>query len=212
MLAYMTANMGHHLVGHGGAALLTGSEIDLLTTAYFKSNPPSVLVDIGGPIVNLILGGLAFFALTRTNTLRFLLLQVAAYNLFWFAGTILNSAVSLDDWTIAVRQTGIGVMYQRCLLLLGGILCYFLFIQVLNKYLTKSAEEHPGGTLTRANVVRSFLFASAAAFAVGLLFEPKKLDSAFECLLQMTASLPILFFIFKERPGKEKQSAKQLPF
>ena len=193
VLSYMVADVIHEVIGHGGACLVTGNKIKLLTSAYFKSSPGNVIVDIGGPIANLIFGGLAFILLKKTAIPKILLLQVIAYNLFWFSGTILHSAISkTGDWTFAIKEVSSGTS-GKFILIVAGILFYILFIRILNYYLADANNKSQSNSLQRQNILYSFSFASIAAFATGLFFRPDRIHAAFECLLEMAASLPILF-------------------
>ncbi len=52
ILSYMITDVIHEVIGHGGVCFIIGSKINLLTSAYFKSSPGNIFVDIGGPIAN----------------------------------------------------------------------------------------------------------------------------------------------------------------
>jgi len=201
ILSYIIADVTHEVIGHGGACLIIGNKINLLTTAYFKSSPGNIVVDIGGPVANLIFGGLSFILLHKTTFPKLLLLQITAYNLFWFSGTILHSAISkTGDWTFAIKQISSGLS-AKFILIVAGVLFYALFIRVLNSYLADTSKVSPSDSLTRQDIFYSFLFASVAAFTAGLFFKPDRIHSAFECLLEMAASLPILFLSFINKPN-----------
>ena len=197
ILSYIVADIIHEVIGHGGTCLIIGNKIELLTSVYFKSSPGNILVDIGGPIANLIFGGLIFYILTRTSFAKLFLFQVTAYNLFWFSGTILHSAISkTGDWTFAVKEV-VREPYAKILLIITGILFYVVILRVLNFYLSTKNKEQQIEPLTKKNIFYSFIFASAAAFVAGLFFQSDRLHSALEGLLEMVASLPILFLKFR---------------
>jgi len=199
ILSYVVADIIHEVVGHGGACLVIGNKIELLTSVYFKSSPGNILVDIGGPIANLIFGGLTFYILTRTSFAKLFLFQVTAYNLFWFSGTILHSAISkTGDWTFAVKEI-VSEPYGKILLIATGILTYIVILRVLNFYLRFKNIEQQIEPLTKKNIFYSFLFASIAAFVAGLFFQTDRINAALEGLLEMVASLPILFLKFKNK-------------
>jgi hypothetical protein len=132
ILSYVVADVMHEVIGHGGTCLIIGNKIELLTSVYFKSSPGNILVDIGGPTANLIFGGLIFYILSRTAFAKLFLFQVTAYNLFWFSGTILHSAISkTGDWTFAVKEI-VREPYAKILLIISGILFYVIILRVLN--------------------------------------------------------------------------------
>lgn len=193
VLSYMVADIIHEVIGHGGTCLIIGNRINLLTSAYFKSSPGNIIVDIGGPIANLIFGGLAFILLKKTALPKLLLLQITAYNLFWFSGTMLHSSIaSTGDWTFAIKEIS-SELPDKLILIIGGVLFYALFIRCLNSYLISTSKSSQNKLVTRQDIFYSFLFASISAFTAGLFFKPGRIHSAFECLLEMAASLPILF-------------------
>jgi hypothetical protein len=198
ILSYLVADVIHEVIGHGGSCLVIGNKIELLTSVYFKSSPGNILVDIGGPIANLIFGGLSLYILTKTSFAKLFLFQVTAYNLFWFSGTILHSAISkTSDWTFAVKEV-FREPYAKILLTISGILFYAIVLRVLNFYLSIKNKEQQIEPLTKNNIFYSFIFASVAAFVAGLFFQSDRVHSALEGLLEMAASLPILFLKFRD--------------
>jgi hypothetical protein len=196
ILSYIVADIIHEVIGHGGTSLIVGNKIELLTSVYFKSSPGNVFVDIAGPIANLIFGGLTFYILTKTSYAKLFLFQVTAFNLFWFSGTILHSAISkTGDWTFAVKEI-VREPYVKILLIISGTLFYVIILQVLNFYLNFQNKEKQIEQLTKKNILYSFIFASVSAFIAGLFFQSDRLHSALEGLLEMIASFPILFLKF----------------
>lgn len=193
----MIADILHEAVGHGVTGLLIGNKIDLLTSVYFKSSPGNIIVDIGGPIANLIFGCLTFYMLRKTSFAKLFLFQVTAYNLFWFSGTILHSAISeTGDWTFALKEITTDPLGKFSLAILG-ILSYILIIRYLNAYLNVPLKEKQGESLAKQDVFISFLFASTAGLLAGLFFKPDRLHAGLEGLLEMAGSLPILFLKFR---------------
>lgn len=190
--AYVIADFIHEVIGHGGTCLLLGNKITLLTSVYFKSTPGNIFVDIGGPIANLIFAALTLLILNKAKKLFAILLltHLSIYNLFWFVGTILHSSVSKNgDWTFAVQELNIAT-YQNYILAITGILLYIFSTQFLIRRLRKVVKEN---SLTKQDFVLPFLFASISAFVAGVFFTSDRLHSGLEGLLEMAASIPILF-------------------
>ena len=141
ILSYLVPDIIHEVIGHGGTCLIFGNKIELLTTVYFKSSPGNVFVDIGDPISNLIFGVLAFHFLRKTHFAKLFLFQITAYNLFWFWGTILHSAISrTGDWSFAVKEIVIEP-FGKILLIFSGILSYIMSVRILNFYLNVQNKE-----------------------------------------------------------------------
>ncbi|QES87376.1 hypothetical protein [Rhizosphaericola mali] len=197
ILAYVIADIIHEVIGHGGTCLIFRNKIELLTSVYFKSRPGNILVDIGGPTANLIFGILTFYILTRTSFAKLFFFQVTAYNLFWFSGTILHSAISkTGDWTYAIKEI-ISEPYSRISLITTGILFYTIILRALSFYLRINNSEQQIAALTTKNIFYSFLFAFVAAFVAGLFFQSDRLNSGLEGLLEMAGSLPIFLLKFR---------------
>jgi hypothetical protein len=105
------ASIAHEAVGHGGACLAVGGKVTLLTATRFACNQGNILVDVAGPLMNLISAAVAL-ALVRTGWgalpgVRLFLIMVGALNLCWFAGEMVAApfADGYDQATIA-RQLG----------------------------------------------------------------------------------------------------------
>lgn len=208
ILSYVIADIIHEVIGHGGTCLIIGNKIELLTSVYFKSRPGNIFVDIGGPISNLIFGALTFLILIKTSFAKLFLFQVTAYNLFWFSGTILHSAISkTGDWTFAIKEITEEPLGKFCLIV-SGIFFYTIIIKIHNYYLKTENKEKQIELLTKTNIFYSFVFASIAALLAGLFFKPDRLHSALEGLLEMTASAPVLFLNFRDNSNNEKYQFK----
>lgn len=192
VLAYMVADVIHEVIGHGGTCLLFGNKITLLTSVYFKSTPGNIFVDISGPIANLIFTGLTLLIFNKAKKLFAILLftHIFIYTLFWFVGTLLHSSVSKNgDWTFATQELNIG-KYQNYILAITGIMLYVFSYQFINRRLRKVVKEN---NLTKQDFTLPFLFAAISAFVAGLFFVSNSLHSGLEGLLEMAASIPILF-------------------
>ena len=170
VLGYMIADIVHEVIGHGGTCLIVGNKVSLITSAYFKSSPGNLLVDNGGPIANLIFGGLAFTLLNKTNLPKLLLLHVAAYNLFWFSGTVLHSLVShTGDWTFAIMEISSGLA-GKLILLAAGVSSYALFLRILQSQLAGDSQSRHANTITRQDILYPLLFATTARICCWAVF------------------------------------------
>ncbi|MEO5943590.1 MAG: hypothetical protein ABIP30_07720 [Ferruginibacter sp.] len=202
VFAYMLADTFHEVLGHGGTCLLLGDKINLLTSVYFKSSSGSFITDIGGPISNLLFGLLLYlFVLMRKDLsalLAFLLFTLMSYNLFWFSGTILQSSFSkTGDWTYLIQQFNIGT-FAKPLLIITGIVAYVFSIKLVTVILNKIRIHFPEFPL-RQSILCSWFAAASAAVIAGLFFSNDRIHAAFEGLMEMIASLPIIFISIKEK-------------
>jgi hypothetical protein len=103
VLAAMIADVLHEGVGHATLALVTGAQSGVLSTVAWSSPFDSRLVAAGGTLVNLVAGGLFWWALRRAGNAsaatRFFLLMAVAFNLFDGTGYFFFSGVTnFGDW------------------------------------------------------------------------------------------------------------------
>lgn len=209
--AYIFADTIHEVIGHSLACLIIGQHITLLTSVYFRSTPGSVITDLGGPIANLIFGLLIFFVLKHRENMpiltMFLLLLLMAYNFFWFSGTILQSSFSkTGDWTYAIKELNIG-SFGKPLLIIVGIDAYYLSIRLIGTHFKKFSSLYPGFPL-KQSIFYSYIAAVAAAAIAGLFFSPDRIHAAFEGLLEMIGSIPILFMVSRKKVKLESLEIK----
>ncbi|MEO7049264.1 MAG: hypothetical protein ABI091_28430, partial [Ferruginibacter sp.] len=194
VFAFMLTDIFHEVLGHGGACLMLGQKIDLITSVYFKSRPGSFLTDIGGPVSNLFFGIVLYFFLQKRNNLStlfyFLLFTIMSYNFFWFSGTILQSSFSkTGDWAYLIQQFNIGT-FAKPLLIITGIIAYIFSIKLIRVILNKIRIYFPEFPL-KQSILYSWFAAASAAVIAGLFFSNDKMHAAFEGLMEMIASLPI---------------------
>ncbi|MEZ5428468.1 MAG: hypothetical protein R2747_19515 [Pyrinomonadaceae bacterium] len=199
--AYMCADISHEVIGHGGAALISGHHIDLLTSVFFKSSPGGILTDLAGPLSNLFFGLLIFTILKFRPNRSFLpslwLTTMMAYNFFWFSGTILQSGFSkTGDWTYTVSQLNIGAS-AKLLLIVSGTIAYLISFKFVAGRFSDLKSGFSKITLKQTTCY-AYLFGTIAATTAGLFYSPDRISASKEGLLEMLASLPILFVGVKD--------------
>ncbi|MCB1025564.1 MAG: hypothetical protein KDB79_14300 [Acidobacteria bacterium] len=193
--AYMCADISHEVIGHGGAAVISGNHIDLLTSVFFKSSPGGIMTDLAGPLSNLFFGLLIYsilkFRSKNSFPLSLWLITVMAYNFFWFSGTVLQSGFSqTGDWTYTISQLNIGAL-AKPLLIISGIIAYLISFKFVADRFSALRFGLPEISL-KQSIFYSYLFAIIAAIIAGLFYAPDRTSAAKEGLLEMLASLPIL--------------------
>ena len=209
--AYMFTDIIHEVIGHSGTCLMLGDKITLLTSVYFRSVPGNFIIDLGGPLFNLLFGILIFYILKRRKDLsvltRLLFLLTMSYNFYLFSGTILQSSFSkTGDWAYTMKQLNIG-MFGKALLILAGITAYYISIKQIKAQFIKINlyfAEFP----LRQSIYYSYFAAAIVAVIAGLFFAPARATAAREGLLEMIASLPILFIGSRDRIKVEAYETK----
>jgi hypothetical protein len=197
LVAMSLVTFDHEALGHGGACLATGGQIQLLTSALFHCSHASPLIDMAGPLSNLLLGGLALLLSARVPVrrpeLKLLLTFVAAFSLFWEGGYTARAMIEADgDLYFAARDlTGGDALWWRGILGAAGVALYGLTLVVTSRRLT---ELWPDRADARRIARTAWLVATAGAALAAVLYrgpdEGQDLhDAVFEIGL---ASIPLL--------------------
>jgi hypothetical protein len=132
-VAFILADAGHEVVGHGIGFLLAGGKSCILTTTRLIADrqfgdPGFRVFDLGGPLGNLLFAGLAWLMLRRlrrpAERFRLLLWLVMAFSLFWGFGYLLYCGVGVrGDW-LALVPRGVPAWLWRPLLVAAGFVLY----------------------------------------------------------------------------------------
>ena len=166
MVAYAASSVVHELVEHGSACLLTGVKPVLVTSILLQSAGGNRIVDVGGPVANILFGAGAYYWFQRQakfTAFSYSLWLFAALNLLVAAGYLFYSGVSnWGDWASAIRELHPQYAW-RAAISLAGMLLYILVVRLLCRSLTKLVRE---GGIGRSDVRRLIY---PAYFTCGLL-------------------------------------------
>lgn len=211
VLAYICADVIHEVIGHSGTCLLLGNKIRLLTSAFFKSSPGSFITDLGGPVANLLFGLLIYlilkYKINKSLFSSYVLLTVMSYNLFWFSGTILQSSFSkIGDFTYMMIKLHAGIA-AKPILIIAAFIAYALSLRIIREQFLSLKLRFTEISL-KQSIRYSYLFAALAAIIAGLFFLPDRIAASKEDLLEMVASLPILFIRSKNENETEQVTIK----
>lgn len=198
LLAYVSADVMHHVAGHGGACLLTGGTINLLSSVFVDCSLRGSAIDLAGPFANLIFGAFALLLSTRANdlTLKLFWILASAFNLFWFEMQMTFSALTrTDDWAWALQQFGVPNAGRYALITIG-LIAYRLTIRLIAKQAAPYASSESRirkimivcwisaglialatGIFDRnpANAIWHYALPQSMLLSIGLLFVPKYL-------------------------------------
>jgi len=151
LLAYASADIAHHVFGHGGACLALGGRVVSLSSVFVDCTLRGTAIDLAGPFMNLALGVPALLVLRlaprAAAATRLFWILVAAFNLFWFAMQLVFSVVTrTDDWAWAMLDLHVGAPGRYAAIVLG-IAFYLLTARLLAAPLAAYAK--PRARLTR---------------------------------------------------------------
>lgn len=197
LAAMSLVSFDHEALGHGGACLALGGRIQLLSSALFHCSRTSPLIDMAGPLSNLVIGGLATLFAARVPVrhpeLKLLLVLVSAFSLFWEGGYTARAMIEADgDLYFAARDlSGGDAIGWRVLLGATGVAIYVLTLAATSRSLT---QLWPYRAAARRIARTAWLAAAAGAALAALLYRGPDAgqdlhDAVFEIGL---ASIPLL--------------------
>jgi len=188
-MSYIIADIAHEAIGHGGACLIAGGEITLLTSVYFRSAIHSFITDAFGPLTNLAIGLLLWTLLRKTNHLKaytqLLLLHTMTFNLFWFSWLCFYAGITnKGDFAFDISGTT-ELLTWRIFLIVVGILSYRIFfyliagvaLKIFNSFKTNFSIQH----LLQLFLI-PYLSAGVSALIAVSFFNPHSIDTFIEAI------------------------------
>jgi hypothetical protein len=111
IIAYILASVLHEGMGHGGACLLAGGKVSVISTVHMECSVETRLVMAGGTLMNVAAGALCFAlgrVIARTSPrLRYLIWLSMTVNLFTAAGYFGFSGIGgFGDWASFIQGLG----------------------------------------------------------------------------------------------------------
>lgn len=140
LVAYLSADVAHHALGHGAACLALGGQIKLLSSVFVNCSLTGAVIDLAGPLANFLLGLFVLLAAhsmrCASSLIRLFFALVVAFNLFWFWLQLAFSATTMtDDWAWPMKQfhlTGL----SRYGMIAVGIAGYLFTIRIVARQMT----------------------------------------------------------------------------
>lgn len=191
LLAYVSADVSHHVFGHAGACLALGGSIISLSSVAVDCSRLGARFAIAGPLANLALGLVAVVAAhvakRASAETRLLWILVAAFNLLWFALQLVFSVASrTDDWDWALRPLHVSDPLRYGLIAFGT-LAYLATIRVTAVQLAPFARPR-----TRAmTIVLTAWLAAGAIACVTAAFDHNAGTTLFRRFLEQSLGLSI---------------------
>lgn len=204
-IAISLVTADHEAFGHGGACLLLGGHIEVLTSAIFHCDLRSDWIAGAGPVGNLI-GGTIAALLARVVPLRFValrlfLIAVAAMSFFWEGAYLVDAMLTRngDLYFFATFLLGPLVLWQRLLFAGIGAIVYVLAIRLTSRAL-RAMWQDAGAARSMARCV--WLGATIAAVVAALFYRGQGYADLHDAVLESSvASLPLLFIPFGAARG-----------
>jgi len=183
ILAFITTDIAHEVVGHGIGLLIAGGRSGILTTTrlIYESqlpNPNWRIFDIGGPAGNLIWAGVCFLAqrLIRRAApiMRLFLWASMSFSLFWEFAYLMKCGVTGHGDGMALTEGLTPAWLWRALTFVIGLVLYRGAVSLTSSELhfVVSAKT----PLWRSRIVRLLLILCSAALLIacaGPIFDPR---------------------------------------
>jgi len=170
LLAYASADIAHHVVGHGGMCLAAGGRVRSLSSTFVDCTVRGTAVDLAGPFANLMTGLLAWAAaLSARHAARLFLALACGFNLLWFClQLVFSAATRTDDFAWAIKSFHLSEPLRYALILVGIVL--YIFSMRIVKHLLR-----PFGPPARAKRIVWMAWVTAGIFAcLTALFDPHR--------------------------------------
>jgi hypothetical protein len=140
LLAYASADIAHHVLGHGGACLALGGRVVSASSIFVDCTAHTYPTDMAGPFANLVVGFLALLGnhVVRRPDLKLFLGLAAGFNLLWFALQFFFSvATRTDDFAWLTFLVAAPWRYGLAAL---GLVAYLFFIRLTARSLASFAQ------------------------------------------------------------------------
>ncbi len=204
VLAMCVVTFDHEALGHGGACLLLGGHIRLLTSSLFRCSLPSGWIDPAGPATNLAIATLASLVLPSVPAsrarLRLFLTLVAAFGFFWEGGYLIHAMHRQDGDLYFFAQFILGrvTLLER---LVGAILGLALYVFAIGFTSRALLDLWPEAQTARRAARIVWLSATAGAALAALAYAGQGWRDLHDAVLEIgAASIPLL--IVPWRGGK----------
>jgi hypothetical protein len=108
VVVYILGTVLHEAAGHGGACLVSGGKVLVISTVHMECSADTRLVTAGGTIMNVVAGALCFglgrLTPRTSSRLKFFLWLSMTVNLFVAAGYFLFSGIGgFGDWAMFIQ-------------------------------------------------------------------------------------------------------------
>jgi hypothetical protein len=168
LVAYASADVAHHVLGHGGACLALHGRVDSLSSVHVQCSVTGSAVDLAGPMANLMVGVGAWLgariAGPRLVAIHLCCTLVAAFNLFWFGmQLVFSAAAKTDDWAWAMHQYHVGEPLRYAMIAFG-VAVYMLAIRIVAHELASFGQAR-----ARIIVVTAWVTAGTLAILTAVL-------------------------------------------
>lgn len=173
--AYAAADFAHEGLGHGGACLLSGGRLIVLSTTYADCSISSRFIDGAGPVAGIAAALIAWLWLRlvppRGFAARAFLCCLFAFAVFWNVGYLIKSGLTdQGDWAYVIRGLEPFVFWHVVLAAVGIVLYIAAMRLLANTIRVRLAGE---GECTPRVFAFTAYGAAALLSALAASFDPR---------------------------------------
>ena len=209
LLAYASADIAHHALGHGGMCLMAGGHIRSLSSIFVDCTVRGAAIDLAGPFANLAIGALTCIAAFRSqSTARLFFALAAGFNFLWFALQLVFSVATRTDdfaWAMQVFHVSEPLRYG---LIAMGVALYALSLRIVARVFSRF------GPRSRARRIVRTAWLTAGVFAcITALFDPHPLHAIAHSAAPQSFALSVgLLFLprYMTSPSHETPIARRV--
>jgi hypothetical protein len=154
VIAYAASSLTHELIGHGTGCLLTGVKPLLLSSIILTSAGGNRIVDVGGPVANVVFGVGAFYLFVRRpnfTAFSYFLWLFAAFNLLVAAGYLFWSGLmNVGDWAFVIKGLHPAYAWRAGIGIIGAV-SYLAVVRLLAHSIARLVNQ---GQVARSDVPR----------------------------------------------------------
>jgi hypothetical protein len=207
VMAMCVVTFDHEGLGHGSVCLLMHGHILLLSSSLFRCDVRSGWIDPAGPVVNFLMGTLAFICLrlvpARRLALRLFLILITAFSYFWESGYLIHAMHRGygDLYFFAEFLLGRVTIWERALAIVVGIALYVATARIILGELLKL---WPQARMARSVARIAWISASLAAAMAALAYKGHGWGDFSDAVLEFGgSSFPLLFIPLRARQVEE---------
>jgi hypothetical protein len=214
LMAYAVADISHEAIGHGGACLIGGGKITLLTSIYFRSKVHSFITDVFGPLGNLAAGLMVWAFLQRKHKFKLytqlLLMDIMTFNLCWFSWMCFYAGLTgKGDLSLDISGATAFLCWRIFLIIIGIIFYLFFFkliIRITQKYFDDFKYTLSKRQLRQLYSIPYYAAGIGALIAVSF-FRPYSASNYMEAIT-FVMYLPVLFIPGRLKDLSQKQQSE----
>lgn len=174
IVACVSADLVHEVLGHGIAALLTGDRILSLSTVAIQNVTANRFVSAAGTLANCLVGAIALLLLRRAERLTpaaYFVWIFGAFNLLNSGYLVVSALLNSGDWANVIAGLSPPWVW-RCALGITGAALYAFSVRVTARSIGRLTERRKSGLAEIQRLVVPAYLAGGTVMTIAAIFNP----------------------------------------